>query len=81
MFNIDNVKKRDSPLTLNYKFLCGTYVQDIILISSHTSGAMSSNQGIIFTLRETCRELDESIRTKTTRKTQLERLIKNLVKK
>ncbi|XP_058783547.1 uncharacterized protein LOC131658250 [Vicia villosa] len=75
----DHVKKRDSPLTLHYKLFGGAHVQDIALTYSPTSGATSPKQGVIVTLKATYRELDESLRTNTSRKIQLERLIKTLV--
>lgn len=60
----DHVKKKDSPLTLHYKHFGGAHVQDIALTSSPTYGATSSKQGVIETLRETCRKLDESMNRK-----------------
>lgn len=76
---IDHATKRDSPLTLHYKLFGGTHVQDIVLTSSSTSDAKSSKQGVISTMKETCRELDESIRTTVARKFLLEKLIKTMV--
>lgn len=78
MLDADSVKK-EFPLTLHYKMFGGAHVPDIVLTSSQVPSVVTFKKGIMATLKETCREQDESIRTSTARKIQLESLIKALM--
>ncbi|XP_050875114.1 uncharacterized protein LOC127078725 [Lathyrus oleraceus] len=62
---IDSVKKKDSPLSLHYKLFAGTHVPDIVLTYSQ--------------LKETCKELEDSIGYNNAAKIKLEILMKAIM--
>lgn len=76
---IDSVKKKESPLSLHYKLFAGTHVQDIVMTSSQVHGPATSKKSVIVQLKETCKELDDSIRSSTATKIKLDKLIKALM--
>ncbi|XP_050895602.1 uncharacterized protein LOC127102246 [Lathyrus oleraceus] len=59
------LKKRESPLSLDYKLFAGTHFPNIVMTSSQ--------------LKKTCKELDDFIRSSTATKIKLEKLIKALM--
>lgn len=71
---IDSVKKRDSPLSLHYKLFARTYVPDIVMTYSHVPGPATSKKSVLAQLKETCKELKDSIRSSIVKKTKLETL-------
>ncbi|XP_050890348.1 uncharacterized protein LOC127095744 [Lathyrus oleraceus] len=77
---IDSVKKRDSFLSLHYKLFAGTHVSDIVMTSSQTPGPATSKKNAIAQLKETCKEIEYSIRSITTTKIKLETLMKVMMK-
>lgn len=76
---IDSVKKRDSPLSLHYKLFVGTRVPYIVMTSSQALGLATSKKSVIAQLKETCKELEDSIRSSTTTKINLETLMKAMM--
>ncbi|XP_050902615.1 uncharacterized protein LOC127114756 [Lathyrus oleraceus] len=76
---IDSVKKRDSPLSLHYKLFAGTHVLDIVMTSSQAPGPVTSKKSVIAQLKETCKELKDSIRSITATKIKLETLMKAMI--
>ncbi|XP_050916329.1 uncharacterized protein LOC127131451 [Lathyrus oleraceus] len=76
---IDSVKKRKSPLSLHYKLFTGTHIPDIVMISSQVPDPATSKDSVITQLKETCKELDDSIWSSTFTKIKLEKLIKALM--
>ncbi|XP_050915896.1 uncharacterized protein LOC127130988 [Lathyrus oleraceus] len=73
---MDNVKKRDSPLSLHYKLFAGTHVPKIVMTSSRAPGYTTSKKSDIAQLKETYKELEDSIRSNTATKIKLETLMK-----
>ncbi|XP_050892871.1 uncharacterized protein LOC127098340 [Lathyrus oleraceus] len=73
---IDRVKKRDSPLSLHYKLFVGTHVPDIVITSSQAPGPATSKKSVIAQLKETCKKLEDPIRSSTVTKIKLETLMK-----
>ncbi|XP_050877845.1 uncharacterized protein LOC127081650 [Lathyrus oleraceus] len=73
------VKKKESHLSLHYKLFAGTHVQDIVMTSSQVPGPATSKKSVIVQMKETCKELDDSIRSSTATKIKLEKLIKALM--
>ncbi|XP_050889000.1 uncharacterized protein LOC127094183 [Lathyrus oleraceus] len=76
---IDSVKKRNSPLSLHYKLFAGTHVPDNVMTSSQAPGPATSKKSVIAQLKETCKELEDSIRTSTATKIKLETLMKAMM--
>ncbi|XP_050889977.1 uncharacterized protein LOC127095311 [Lathyrus oleraceus] len=76
---IDSLKKREYHLSLHYKLFAATHVPDIIMTSSQVPGPTTSKESVITQLKETCKELYDSIRSNTATKIKLEKLIKNLM--
>ncbi|XP_050909942.1 uncharacterized protein LOC127123804 [Lathyrus oleraceus] len=76
---VDNMKKREYPLSLHYKLFAGTHVPNIVMTSSQVPGPATSKEIVITQLKETCKELDDSIQSSTATKIKLEKLIKALM--
>ncbi|XP_050875822.1 uncharacterized protein LOC127079487 [Lathyrus oleraceus] len=76
---MDSVKKMESPLSLHYKLFAGTHVPDISMTSSQASGPAISKKSDIAQLRETCKEMKDSIRFSTTTKIKLETSMKVMI--
>ncbi|XP_050916070.1 uncharacterized protein LOC127131179 [Lathyrus oleraceus] len=76
---IDSVKKRESPLSLQYKLFPRTHVLYIVMTSSQVPGPVTSKKSVIAQLKEKFKEFDDSIRSSIATKKKLERLIKALI--
>ncbi|XP_050877362.1 uncharacterized protein LOC127081122 [Lathyrus oleraceus] len=76
---IDSVKKRDYPLSLHYKLFAGAHVPNIVITSSQVPVIATSKKSVIAHLKETCKELEDSIRSRTATKIKLETLVKALM--
>ncbi|XP_050914645.1 uncharacterized protein LOC127129524 [Lathyrus oleraceus] len=72
----DLPNRRKPFLSMHYKLLEGSHVEDIIMTS--TMKKPSSKSGTVAELKETCKELGEGIRVATARKQSLEALIASL---
>ncbi|KAI5400738.1 hypothetical protein KIW84_065558 [Lathyrus oleraceus] len=59
--------------------LKGTHVPDIVMTSSQTPGPATSKKSVIAQLKETCKELEGSIRSSTATKIKLETLVKAMM--
>ncbi|XP_050883634.1 uncharacterized protein LOC127086859 [Lathyrus oleraceus] len=68
----------ESPLSLHYRLFAGTHVPNIVMTSGKETASSTSKDGIIVGLKDTCKDLDETIKTCTEMKIILERLIKAL---
>lgn len=78
LISSDAASKRESPLSLHYRLFAGTHVPNIVMTSYKETSRSTSKDGIIAELKDTCEALDETIKTCTTKKIRLERLIKAL---
>ncbi|XP_058784622.1 uncharacterized protein LOC131659450 [Vicia villosa] len=78
MNNAYIVSKSESPLYLHYKLFIGTHVPDIVTTSGKEVANLASKEETIAELQETCKELNEIIKTCTGRKIRLENLIRSL---
>lgn len=76
---IDSVKKKDSPLSLHYKLFAGTHVPYIIMTSSQVPDPVTSKKSVIAQLKETCKKLEDFIRSSTLTKIKLDSLIKAMM--
>ncbi|XP_050915153.1 uncharacterized protein LOC127130132 [Lathyrus oleraceus] len=76
--SVDVASKRESPFSLHYMLFAWTHVLDIVLTSDKESVGSTSGAGLIIELKDTCKALDDIIKTFTKRKIRLERLIKSL---
>lgn len=76
---IDSVNKKDSPLSLHYKLFVGSHVPDIVMTSSQTPGLATSKKSVFAQLKDTCKKLEDSIRSNTTTKIKLETLMKAMM--
>lgn len=78
LISSDSVCKRDLPLSLHYRLFTGKHVPDIVMTSGQTSSRPTTRINILAELKDTCKTLDETIKSYTQRKTKLEILIKAL---
>ncbi|XP_050909074.1 uncharacterized protein LOC127122839 [Lathyrus oleraceus] len=76
---IDSMKKKDYPLSLDYKLFAGTHVPSIVITSSQVPGSATFKKSFIAQLKETCKELEDSIRSSIVTKIKLENLMKVLM--
>ncbi|XP_050915424.1 uncharacterized protein LOC127130460 [Lathyrus oleraceus] len=70
--------KRDPPFTLHYRLFIGKHVPDTVLTSGQTAFRPTTRTGILAELKDTCKILDETIKSYTERKHKIEMLIKAL---
>ncbi|XP_050908144.1 uncharacterized protein LOC127121742 [Lathyrus oleraceus] len=61
------------------KLSAGTHVPDIVMTSSQTPGLATSKKSVFAQLKDTCKELEDSIRSNTTTKIKLETLMKAMM--
>ncbi|XP_050890781.1 uncharacterized protein LOC127096228 [Lathyrus oleraceus] len=74
----DSICKRDPPLSLPYRLFTGKHVPDIVMTSDQKPFGSTTRARIIVDLKDTCKNLDETIKGCTERKIRLEILIKAL---
>lgn len=74
----DVVSKMESLLSLRYRLFVGTHVPNIIVTFGKDDANSTSREGIIGELQDTCKALDETIRSSTEKKIRLESLVKAL---
>ncbi|XP_050897710.1 uncharacterized protein LOC127104572 [Lathyrus oleraceus] len=74
----DSICKRDPPLSLHYRLFTGKHVPNIVMTSGHTSSRPTTRTWILAELKDTCKTLDETIKSCTERKIKIEILIKAL---
>ncbi|XP_050895125.1 uncharacterized protein LOC127101718 [Lathyrus oleraceus] len=72
--------KRESPLSLHYRLFTGKHAPDIVMTFGKETDSSISKDGMIVELEDTCKALDETIKTCTKNKIRLESLIKALTK-
>ena len=65
-------------MSLHHKLFRGFHNQDILVANLEARVPKTSRGEIISLLKETCREMEDTIITDTTRKDKLEELIKSL---
>ncbi|XP_050889331.1 uncharacterized protein LOC127094553 [Lathyrus oleraceus] len=80
LISSDSVCKRDPPLSLHYRLFTGKHVSDIVMTSGHYSSRPTPRTSILAKLKDTCKTLDETIKSCIERKSKLESLIKALSK-
>ncbi|XP_050892009.1 uncharacterized protein LOC127097557 [Lathyrus oleraceus] len=80
LISSNSICKRDPPLSLHYRLFTGKHVPDIVLTSRQTSFRPTTRTCILVELKDTCKSLDETIKSCTGRKIKIEMLIKALSK-
>lgn len=78
LISSDSIYKWDPPLSLHYRLFIGKHVLDIVLTSGQTSFRLTTRTCILAELKDTCKTLDETIKSCTERKSKIEMLIKPL---
>lgn len=78
LVNSNVASKRGSLLSLHYRLFAGTHVSDIIMTSGKDVTSSTSRVGNIIELKDTCKALDETIKSCTEKKIRLVSLIKAL---
>lgn len=68
----DAAIKKESPLSLYYRLFAGTHVPNIVMTSGKETSSLTSKDGIIAELKDTCKALDETIKTCIEKKIRLE---------
>ena len=76
---IDRVNKRASSMSLHHKLFGRSHDQDIVVANLEAHVPKTARREIISLSKETCRELEDTIRTDTSRKDKLKDLIKALM--
>lgn len=78
LINSDNTYKRDPPFLFHYRLFTGKHVPDIVMTSGQTPSRATNRTYILVELKDTCKTLDETIKSYTERKNKIEMLIKAL---
>ncbi|XP_050919536.1 uncharacterized protein LOC127137090 [Lathyrus oleraceus] len=80
LISSDNIYKRDPPLSLHFRLFTGKHVPYIVLTSTQTSYSPTTRTCILAELKDSCKTLDETIKSYTKRKSKIKMLIKALSK-
>ncbi|XP_050891247.1 uncharacterized protein LOC127096738 [Lathyrus oleraceus] len=78
LINSDSTCKRDPPLSLHYKVFVRKHVLNIVMTFGQTPSRPTNRTSILVELKDTCKTLDETIKSYTERKRKIEMLIKAL---
>ncbi|XP_050878324.1 uncharacterized protein LOC127082143 [Lathyrus oleraceus] len=78
LISSDSICKRHPHLSLHYRLFTGKHVLDIVMTSDQKSSRPTTRIGILVDLKDTCKTLDETIKSCIKRKRMLEILIKAL---
>ncbi|XP_050891014.1 uncharacterized protein LOC127096496 [Lathyrus oleraceus] len=76
---IDSVNKGNFPLSLHYKLFAGAHVPGIVMTSFQAPDPSTSIKSVIVQLKETCKELEGSIRSSIVIEIKLETLMKDMI--
>ncbi|XP_050916693.1 uncharacterized protein LOC127131842 [Lathyrus oleraceus] len=78
LISSNSICKRNPSLSLHYRLFTRKYVPYIVMTSGQTSSRHTTRIGVLAELKDTCKTLDETIKTCTKRKRRLGILIKAL---
>ncbi|XP_050918943.1 uncharacterized protein LOC127136430 [Lathyrus oleraceus] len=78
LINSNSTCKRDPPLSLHYKLFTGKHVPNIVMTFGQTPTRPTNRICILAKLKDSCKTLDETIKTCTERKSKIKMLIKAL---
>ncbi|XP_050902649.1 uncharacterized protein LOC127114961 [Lathyrus oleraceus] len=65
LINFNSVYKRDHPLSLHYRLFTRKHVPDIVMTSGQTSSRPTTRTCILVELKDTCKTLNETIKSST----------------